>query len=107
MKLYTQFNNPLTSKIFEFIKPYLINFKPDQNKPKFYSQTTTNSTTSTSKETKESKYTFKNLLHTLASKHSDFLTNFIYETNSDIDCLIKILFNILYSTFISLLVSFT
>ena len=104
MKPFTQLNNPLTAKIFGFIKPHLINFKSGQNRQQTYSQAANNSNTS---DSKDSKYTFKYLLRSLAGKRPEFLTNFIYEANPEISKTIEILFDILYSTFTSLLASFT
>ncbi len=82
----------------------MINFKPGQNRQQTYSQAVNNTNTS---DLKDSKYTFKYLLHSLTGKRPEFLTNFIYEANPEISKTIEILFDILYSTFTSLLTSFT
>lgn len=102
MEPYTQLNTHLAITLFKFIQPHLINFKPGQVRSQTNTQTQTNNT-----KTDESKYTFKYLLRSLAGLRPTFLTQFIYEANPNIDSNIEIPFNILYSTFTSLLGSFT
>ena len=103
MKLYSKLNTPLTLKIFKFIQPYLKDFKPGQVRQQSNQQATTN----TENLDQESKYSFKYLLRSLARQRPEFLTNFIYKANPEISRNIEIPFNTLYSTFVSLLGSFT
>jgi hypothetical protein len=104
MQPYTQLNTPLAIKLFKFIQPHLIDFKPGQIRPSNNSQSKNNSNIN---ENGESKYTFKYLLRSLAGQRPDFLTKFIYEANPEINTNIKIPFNILYNTLLSLIGSFT
>jgi hypothetical protein len=103
MKPFTQLNTSLASKIFKFIQPHLINFKPGQTKVFNSKQQNNNS----ENKQQESKYTFKNLLRTITGQRPEFLTNFIYEANPEISKEIEIPFDILYNTFTSLLSTFT
>ena len=91
MKNNTKLNNPITQQLLTFIKPYLI----DIYLGKIIQQA--------SDKTPESKLNYKYLVKTLAGKRPKFLTDLIYEANPSIDKSISIPFELIHSTFISLL----
>jgi hypothetical protein len=91
MEPYIKFNTPLSHQIFDFIKPYLIDFAPGQinkNKP-------------------NSKYNFNYLIKNMTGERPKFLTDLIYQHNPSIDRTVTIPFDILLTTFKTLLSKFT
>src|SRR5205807_4090705 len=91
----TQLNTQVSIKLFNFLKPNLINFTPGKIlKP-------------ASKDTPASKSNFKYLIKSMAGQYPDFLTDLIFNANPNIDKATTILFDIILSTFKSLLSKFT
>ena len=95
MKNNTKLNNTIAQQLFNFIKPYLIDIYPGKI------------TQAASEKTPESKLNYKYLVKTLAGKRPKFLTDLIYEANPSVDRSISIPFELIHSTFISLLQEFT
>jgi len=95
MKNNTKLNNTTVQQLFNFIKPYLIDIYPGKI------------TQAASGKTPESKLNYKYLVKTLAGKRPKFLTDLIYKANPSVDRSISILFELIHSTFISLLQEFT
>src|SRR5690349_12281786 len=94
MKLYTRLDNKLAYQLFEFIRPRLI----DVYSGKVIKPATRNS--------KELRFTYSYLIKKMTRLRPQFLINFIYENNPDINKDISIPFNILHSTLEALLKEF-
>ena len=95
MEPFTNFNTPLSQQIFDFIKPYLINFASGKiTKP-------------ATEHEQASKWSFKYFIKTFAGLQPKFLTDIIYLHNPTIDNTITIPFDILHSTLKMLLHKFT
>src|SRR6185437_389631 len=95
MEPYSRLNTLLSQQIFDFIKPFLINFKPGQ-----ISKQATDTQ-------RASKYTFNYLLKQMAGQQPKFLSDLIYQHNPSIDRSITRPFEILFSTFKDILLQFT
>src|SRR5439155_25890842 len=80
-------NTPLAKKIFNFIKPDLINFRPGQVLKKAKG------------EIPELRANFEYLIKTMAGKQPEFLTELIFQFNSQTHTNTTILFDILYTNF--------
>ena len=95
MEQNTQLNIQVSIKLFNFLKPNLINFTLGKIlKP-------------ASKDTPASKSNFKYLIKSMARQCPDFLTDLILNANPNIDKATTIPFDIIFSTFKSLLSKFT
>src|SRR5260363_394524 len=95
MKPNTKLQTPFSFQLFDYLKQHLYNFYPGSIiKPE-------------TKNNKPLKASFHYIIHLIAGGRPAFLTDYIYQTNPNIDKEATIPFNILETTFKKILYKFT
>ncbi|CAG8566887.1 5127_t:CDS:2 [Scutellospora calospora] len=95
MKANTKLQTTLSHNLFNFLKSYLHDFFPKkETKPATQNQ-------------KASKATFKQLIRIIAGAHPKFLTDFVFQSNPNIDPNTTIPFNIFENILKKLIHKFT
>ena len=95
MKPHTKLQTPFAQQLYYLFKKHLHNFYPG-------------TTLKAASENKQPlKASFYHIIHCMASKQPDFLTNYIYQINSSISNQATIPFNILEDTLKKIILKFT